>query len=429
VASAPAGTAATAATAGTAAPGADHGHEAAGRSYPTFSLAERDRRWGRVRELMRDHDVACIVASACTGVQGRSHADVKYLTQLGNNDEQFGVVFPVEGTPVVTGWPDRRPGDDWIEERRLLEGGFLAPAAWGRTLAAILREMGMGDATVAVCGLGPGGPGMFSAIRQSDGYVPYTTMKALEEGVPGARFVDATPILGRARYVKGEEEIEFIRVGTTIAERALFAMAAASHSGAFEPRIYASMLTAELEAGGTLPTMISWTSGPISSQKPRLEQPVHRRLCSGDLVSVEIEGRWAGYNGQVDATMTVGDVPAWAADAHAVAAASAQATIEAIKPGVTFGAMRRVAREVATSPDVEIRLIMGGRGLGDDGPLVGADGPMDDLEIEESTSFVVKPAVMVRGIYCARVGETIVVRPDGAHRLGTRPLDHYWHVD
>jgi hypothetical protein len=91
--------------------------------------------------------------------------------------------------------------------------------------------------------------------------------------------------------------------------------------------------------------------------------------------------------------------------------------------------MREVAREVTPSSDFEIRLIMGGRGLGDDGPLVGADGPMDDLEIEESTSFVVKPAVMYQGRYCARVGETVVVRADGAHRLGTRPLEHYWHVD
>ena len=403
--------------------------EDTGRAYPTFSFAERDRRWGRVRELMRADDVACIVASACTGVQGRSHADVKYLTQLGNNDEQFAVVFPLEGTPVVTGWPDRRPGDDWIEERQLLEGGFLAPATWGRTLAGIVRELDLDGATIAVCGLGPGGPEMFSAIRQPDGYVPYATMQALERGLPLARFVDATPILGRARYVKGDEEIEFIRVGTSLAERALYAMVAASHSGAFEPRVYAAMLAAELEAGGTLPTMISWTSGPISSANPRLEQPVHRRLCSGDLVSVEIEGRWAGYNGQVDATMTVGDVPSWAQEAHKVAVASTQATIEAIAPGMTFGALRKVAREVSTSPDVEIRLIMGGRGLGDDGPLVGADGPVDDLEVEESTSFVVKPAVMYRGRYCARVGETVVVRADGAHRLGARPLEQNWHVD
>ena len=401
----------------------------AGRSYPTFSLAERDRRWGRVRELMRAEDVACIVASACTGVQGRSHADVKYLTQLGNNDEQFGVAFPIAGAPVVIGWPDRRPGDDWIEERRVLEGGFLAPATWGRTLAGILRDLDLGDATIAVCGLGPGGPEMFSAIRQPEGHVPYATMQSLQQGLPRARFVDATPILGRARYVKGDEEIEFIRVGTTLAERALYAMVAASHRGAYEPRIYAAMLTAELEAGGTLPTMISWTSGPLSSANPRLEQPVHRRLCSGDLVSVEVEGRWAGYNGQLDATMTVGDVPGWARDCQAIAADSTQATIEAITPGVTFGALRKVAREVTSSPDIEIRLIMGGRGLGDDGPLVGADGPVDDLEVQESTSFVVKPAVMYQGRFCARVGETVVVRADGAHRLGTRPLDHDWHVD
>ena len=80
-----------------------------GWGYPTFSLDERDRRWGRVRQLMRDNGVDCLVASAATGIQGRAHADVKYLTQLGSNDEQYGVVFPVEGTPLGRGLGQEAP--------------------------------------------------------------------------------------------------------------------------------------------------------------------------------------------------------------------------------------------------------------------------------------------------------------------------------
>jgi Xaa-Pro dipeptidase len=387
-----------------------------GWSYPTFSLAERDRRWGAVRRLMADQGVDCIVASAATGIQGRAHADVKYLTQLGQNDEQFGVVFPLEGPPIVTGWPGRRPGDSWIEERRGLDGGFISPATWGRTLASVVDELGLASSTVAVCGLHPGSTGQLTQMRMT-------------ERLPEARFVDAGSVLGPARYVKGEEEIEFIRVGTSIAERALFAMATTAGTDAFEPAVYAAMLAAEVAAGGSLPTMISWSAGPIGEPNARLEQPVPRRLRSGDLISVEVEGRWAGYNGQVDATMSVGEVPPWARSAHEVAHESLVATLEAVRPGVTFGALRKVAAGVATGPDVEVRLIMHGRGLGDDGPLVGADGPMDDLPLVEGSAFSVKPAVMFKGAFCARIGETVVVRASGAERLGTRPLQHYWHVD
>jgi Xaa-Pro aminopeptidase len=400
-----------------------------GWAYPTFSLEERDRRWSRVRELMADQGVSCIVASACTGIQGRAHADVKYLTQLGQNDEQFGVLFPAAGAPLVLGWPGRRPGDAWIDERRPLDGGFLSPATWGRTMASLVLELGLEQARIAVCGLAPGGAHHYTQIRQTEGYVPFTTMRALQDALPRAEFVDAGTILGPARYVKSDEEIEFIRIGTGIAERALHAMASTARSRAFEPRVYAAMLAAQVSAGGSLPTMISWSAGPIGQANGRLEQPVHRQLRSGDLISVEVEGRWGGYNGQVDATMTVGDVPSWALSSHEVASASIQATLAAIVPGATFGELRRVAREVAPSDDYEIRLIMHGRGLGDDGPLVGADGPMDAMELVENTTFSVKPAVMHRGRFCARIGESVVVRATGAQRLGTRPLDQYWHVD
>jgi Xaa-Pro dipeptidase len=400
-----------------------------GWEHPTFSRAERDRRWARVRELMEQHDVDCIVGSAVTGIQGRAHADVKYLTQLGNNDEQFGVVFPREGTPVAIGWLGRRPGDDWMEDRRGLQGSFVAEATWGRTIGSIVAELGLDEATIAVCGLGPGGPELASAIRQTDGYIPYLTMRTIEAALPACRFVDAAPILGAARHVKGDEEIEFVRRGVALAESALYALAGSARVGAFEPQVYAGMLAAEVAAGGTLPTMISWSSGPIGRPNTRLEQPVPRVMRDGDLVSVEIEGRWAGYNGQVDVTLTVGTVPAWAARAHGVAAEAVQAGIEALRPGVTYGEVRRLVNEVGTRGDLETRLIIHGRGLGDDGPLVGVPGPQDHLPVLEDVCLVVKPAVMHRGRFCARVGESVVVRAGGAERLGRRPLDHRWHVD
>ncbi len=400
-----------------------------GWEQPTFSLDERDRRWGLVRRLMAEQGIGCVVGSAASGIQARAHAEVKYLTQIGQNDEQAGVVFPAAGEPVVIGWPGRRPGDSWVQPAHGLDGGFTSPATWGRTIAGIVRDLGLHSGRIAVCGLEPGTMDRPTQMRQPEGYIPYTTMRTIEGLLLEAEFVDASVVIGPARRVKSDEEVEFIRHGTGLAELALEAMARTSRPGAFEPEVYAAMLAAEVAGGGTLPTMISWSSGPIGQPNGRLEQAVPRRLRGGDLVSVEIEGRWGGYNGQVDATMTVGDVPAWAGTAHDIAAASVLATIDAVRPGVTFGELRRVAAAVPHPDDYEVRLIMHGRGLGDDGPLVGLDGPIDDQVVDIGTVWSVKPAVMHRGAYCARVGESVVVRNDGAERLGRRSLEHRWHVD
>jgi hypothetical protein len=57
---------------------------------PAFSMAERERRWSRVRELMRRDGIDCIIGLNNTGMHDRHQADVRYLTQLGNNDEEIG---------------------------------------------------------------------------------------------------------------------------------------------------------------------------------------------------------------------------------------------------------------------------------------------------------------------------------------------------
>jgi hypothetical protein len=57
-------------------------------SNPVFSIAERDRRWARVRELMQAEAVDLIVCMSNTNAHGRGMANHRYLTQLGDNSEE-----------------------------------------------------------------------------------------------------------------------------------------------------------------------------------------------------------------------------------------------------------------------------------------------------------------------------------------------------
>ena len=76
-------------------------------------------------------------------------------------------------------------------------------------------------------------------------------------------------------------------------------------------------------------------------------------------------------------------------------------------------------------------LTVHGRGLGDDGPLITNQSKPDvvDTEIPPNTVFVVKPSTTYNGLSnVGHVGDTVVVTATGCERLGTRPIDHYWHV-
>ena len=77
-------------------------------------------------------------------------------------------------------------------------------------------------------------------------------------------------------------------------------------------------------------------------------------------------------------------------------------------------------------------LTLHGRGLGDDGPLITWQSNPDVARtpLQEGCVFVVKPSITYNGKSdVGHVGDSVVVTAAGVERLGTRPIDHYWHVD
>ena len=56
--------------------------------YPRFSLAERDRRWRAVRELMGQHNLDVIVTPQNSGHSADYQANTRYLTHCGGGEER-----------------------------------------------------------------------------------------------------------------------------------------------------------------------------------------------------------------------------------------------------------------------------------------------------------------------------------------------------
>jgi len=86
---------------------------------PHFSLAEREQRWRRVRQLMERDGLDVIVASSVGGFQ----ANARYLTGIGGNNAPVAFVFPRAGE--VTGLTGPVPSreywlsfQDWVTDIR-----------------------------------------------------------------------------------------------------------------------------------------------------------------------------------------------------------------------------------------------------------------------------------------------------------------------
>lgn len=379
---------------------------------PLFTMAERDRRWSRVREMMAADGLDVIIAPPHTGHHDHFSAYTRYLTGLGGYSLEVGAVFPLDGDVTAIVVPDVpiakwRQQQDWVNDIR------SHGRAFGAGIIARLKELGLARPRIGLAGLD-------SVPRFADGIVAQAFYRKLTEAFPHAVLSDCTGLLDACRYTKGAEEIEFLRGSVLQAEAAIEAMCRTAKPGVTENAVYASMLSAMIERGSEVPAMIMWAAGgqvsPLSSGNP-----TQRPFAAGDLLRVEVEGRYAGYCGQVTQMAVLGPVPAAYRDAWRVQQDAVELCSSLAKPGVTLGDLAAQTLTVAEGTAFDLRFLMHGRGLGDDAPtfVFSADQAVKDWVLEENASFIIKPVVSGPGVTDLVWGDSVVITEQGAERLGT----------
>ena len=390
-------------------------------SNAVFSLAERDRRWQGVRDLMAREAVDVIVCLPCTNGHDRGQADHRYLTQLGENCEEQIVYFPIEGE--ITAWHTRPgvwPSSNWFTDIRRARRG-----EGGGTIVPRLKQAGFDRGTIAIAGLTSS---VLAHTRAFEGEVNWRSVEIVRSAFPNARIVSATGILGEARYQKSEEEIEFLRKGCEVGECTIRAILEHARAGVSEREVFAEMVRANAAAGGSFPPMFGWISGPLGNTYHRIEQPTFRTFQTGDVLVNEIEGRWGGYIAQLDQTFSIGPAAQDLRDGMNLALESFSRTVEAMRPGVTVGELLDVGNISAMNGRGQAQLHLHGRGLGDEGPqATGSQTPeLLRTELREGVCLIVKPSVFVDGHSdYGRWGDSVVVRSGGAERLGSREQSLY----
>ena len=363
-----------------------------------------------------------IVCLPCTNSHDRGQADSRYLTQLGENSDETTVAFPIEGE--VTAWHSRGgvwPSSNWFADVRSTLRG-----TGGATISSWLQENPKYQSgKIAVTGMTSS---VLAHVRSGEGETNWQSGEILKKNWPKATFVSATPVLGEARWQKSAEEIDFIRKGTKVAEVTLDAVTESARPGVAERHVYAKMMYANADAGGSFHPMIGWASGPLGKNYHRVEQPSFRKINKGDTLTLEIEGRWGGYIAQIDQSFMMGPAPQDLRDAWKMCVEAFDRVCDKMKPGVTMRELIAAGTLSGMNGRAKTGLGMHGRGTGDDGPLLVAARPEPDevldLEVSEGCSFVVKPSTILEGVadYC-RFGDSVVVTKRGTERLGTRPKD------
>jgi Xaa-Pro aminopeptidase len=384
-------------------------------AIPRLSLAERDRRYAAVRAAMAADNLDVLICPASTARWEQTMADSRYLTTIGGFGTETLTIFPRDGE--VTAYVFNRAGfwraaQDWVSDVR--DGRNL----WLKNITERLYELKLRDGRIGIAGLS-------GLTRTPDGIIPYVTVEGIKQAFRRAAIVNATELMSHVRQVKSAEEIELLRRSTEMAE-AMVGTLADLKPGDTERTAFANMTHKLIIEGGDLPAMMIIGAGPDAHG---MFVPTMRPLIAGDIITGEVEGRYAGYSGQIIRPVVLGEARGDFRGLMAITVAVFNDVLAAMKAGTTLGSVLAVYDAAVAKHGggtcKSAYPLMHARGLGDEYPTVLSPDDIakhGDFKLEAGMAFVLKPRVAKKGVPTAQIGDMVVVGEGGGIRLGREAL-------
>jgi Xaa-Pro dipeptidase len=389
-------------------------------TWKGYSLAERDWRWKAVRENAAKAGFDCIFVPLC--VDGRNlhlsleqargtRSDCRFLTEMDN----AAVVLPTDGRkPIIIS--DQEKGNEWVPDFRPVEG------SWGETMAQALVDCRMERARIGVSGLRWG---RFTHGRAIAGVINHSSYTEVLRRLPNATFADATHVLGYARYIKSEEQINCLRRGAAIAAAGIEKMIELARPGVDEGVLYTRVMRRMLELGSGYYPMALYTGPHQGGRLPRFEDPpINRRLQPMYRIANEVDALWGGLVAQEQQPILLGPIPDQWKPVIEMQRDVYTAGLEIMKPGRLFSEFMDFINGFGEKTGMKTLMLMHGRGYGDDGPLFT---PQDrgernrDLEMEQGNVFIWKPiAHSADGSFEMSWGGCVLVTEKGGEQLVKR---------
>jgi Xaa-Pro aminopeptidase len=295
-----------------------------------LSLAERDRRWTRLRGLLREHRLDGVLIA---GFRARE----MYETYVSDDYTEGCVLFPLEGAPVVLTWALLRVKRAqwsaaqghalWVDDYRV--------ATNGAGVAEVVGEKRLAQSRLGVVGLKSQAP------TEIYGAIPANFWLELTAALPQVQFQDISEEFSHLMLVKSDEEMAQVRYAARAAEAACRVIVEVTAPGVGEEVVFAEATREMLRHGiGLRYPMIVMNSGPatLSWGPPRWttrgEPP--RVLARGDLMQAELMPLCGNQEVQVQMTVALDPLDDTNRTCERVARASYLAGLEAMRPGITF---------------------------------------------------------------------------------------------
>jgi Xaa-Pro aminopeptidase len=375
-----------------------------------FPIEEYEARLDRLRRLMAAEGVDGVVV-----VGNRAdNSNIRYLT---NFEDFYGgesvVVVPASGAPgfttnaVMHGEPMHSGIQDcWIKDVRCAAAprtvtGSAAPATIFDHIEDLIRERG------AAGTIGLVGDFNVDAFQ-----------RFLETTFPSAKVKNASSLLRQMRAVKSQAEVGAMRNAAHLADVAMQAAMDSVRPGVTEFDLAAEANYAMFKAGAEHPAFsIALSAGPRSGFKHM--SPTRYTVRQGDMVYIDVGGRYMGYYSDCSRQRTCGEPTAEQRRFMETQIAIVEAVTAAAKPGAVIAELSKIGIGMAKDAGYEDYLYFRGHGIGCATHDLPSFAPGNPAPLEENMVFAFEPMLVKEGFGTACWEDLWWVTARGVERLNT----------
>ncbi|MBM3521619.1 MAG: aminopeptidase P family protein [Alphaproteobacteria bacterium] len=372
---------------------------------PPFPPATFERRLGAAREALRRRGLDALLVTA--------PANIYYLSAFHTPayDNFQLLLLPASGEPVM--FNVLHESECLVAARSYVEKRVAYPG-WTSHLDA-LRDLLVHEG-LAKARVGLDKSSFFFSVRDWEGLI---------ERLPEIRLEDATGLVEEFRKVKSPEEIACIREAARICAAGMKAGVEAAGEGVSDCDIAAAVHHALIAAGGdymSYPPFVNvgWNSSLVHNTW----NGTH--VAGGDIVFLELSGVSKRYGAALKRCVAVGRLDPEFARRDRIVHDVLQRTIDAIRPGVTSGAVNKVCLDAFAAHGYTV-LKRAGYSMGINFPPGWSEGNF--LDISRDNPTVLEPGMVfhlpqpfrVPGEQTVSTSETVLVTSDGVEVLTDFP--------
>jgi Xaa-Pro dipeptidase len=241
--------------------------------------------------------------------------------------------------------------------------------------------------------------------------------RLIRKAVSGAKLVDVSADLARARMRKQPDEITKIRKACQIASRAGETIPDLVREGMSETEGAAELDYMMMKLGASAPAFGTVVAFGPSAAEPHYA-PMSKRLRKGQFALFDFGAAHKRYVSDMTRTFVCSSPNARQKEMYEVVLEAQQAALDTVSGGVSGKEVDKAARDIIDRSRFKGRFIHGtGHGLGVTVHDPGSISPSRDMTLEEGMVLTVEPGVYIKGFGGVRIEDDILVTKKGCRVL------------